>query len=113
MVTCKNIAAATPTAVSSVPCMLLVAGAGCKSLSLPSCLWACCPRLSTRFSHMACDRYSCMRRGEIREGFNMDKNCCSDCMVSLCCHCCAVIQQEKEVETRLSGVVSEIPDLIL
>lgn len=39
----------------------------------------------------------------------MDKNLCGDCMVSLCCHCCAVIQQEKEVKARISGVVSHNP----
>lgn len=39
----------------------------------------------------------------------MDKNLCGDCMVSLCCHCCAVIQQEKEVKAQTSGVVSHNP----
>lgn len=39
----------------------------------------------------------------------MDKNLCGDCMVSLCCHCCAVIQQEKEVKALTSGVVRHRP----
>ncbi|KAH8744915.1 hypothetical protein F5883DRAFT_439401 [Diaporthe sp. PMI_573] len=35
----------------------------------------------------------CIRRGEIREKYHMEKNCCGDCMVSLCCHCCAVVRK--------------------
>lgn len=34
----------------------------------------------------------------------MDSNCCGGCMVSLCCHCCAVIQQ-KAAKARGSGAV--------
>lgn len=36
----------------------------------------------------------------------MDSNCCGGCMVPLCCHRCAVIQQEKAAKARGSGAVS-------
>ncbi|KAH8747634.1 hypothetical protein F5883DRAFT_437146 [Diaporthe sp. PMI_573] len=50
--------------------------------------------------------YQWWRRGEIRKEYQMEKACCSDCVASLCCHCCAIIQQEKEVEARTSNAVS-------
>lgn len=85
-----------PIVVPSVHCMLLVAGAGCRF----SIIFFCVVTLTRSY------RLQCIRRGEIREKGHMDKNLCGDCMVSLCCHCCAVIQQEKEVEALTSGVVS-------
>ncbi|KAL1989146.1 hypothetical protein VTN96DRAFT_3693 [Rasamsonia emersonii] len=43
-----------------------------------------------------------IRRGEMRDRFGITEgNCCTDCMASFCCPCCALIQQEKEAKTRL------------
>ncbi|KAK1140290.1 hypothetical protein N8T08_010493 [Aspergillus melleus] len=39
-------------------------------------------------------------RGEMRERFGIEGSCCGDCCVSLCCGCCALIQEEKEAELR-------------
>ncbi|KAJ5088387.1 hypothetical protein N7456_012003 [Penicillium angulare] len=39
-------------------------------------------------------------RGEMRQKYGIEGSCCGDCCVSLCCGCCALIQEEKEVELR-------------
>ncbi|KAJ5792829.1 uncharacterized protein N7503_008807 [Penicillium pulvis] len=39
-------------------------------------------------------------RGEMRERYGIEGSCCGDCCVSLCCGCCALIQEEKEAELR-------------
>ncbi|TEA14062.1 Protein PLANT CADMIUM RESISTANCE 3 [Colletotrichum sidae] len=46
--------------------------------------------------------YAMMKRGEIRERFNIKGSGMSDCCVSYWCPCCALIQQDNEVKTRLS-----------
>ncbi|OLN92816.1 Cell number regulator 11 [Colletotrichum chlorophyti] len=46
--------------------------------------------------------YAMMKRGEIRERFGIKGSGTSDCCVSYWCGCCALIQQDKEVQARLS-----------
>ncbi|KAI1379655.1 PLAC8-domain-containing protein [Hypoxylon crocopeplum] len=44
--------------------------------------------------------YALMKRGEIRERYNIEGSGFSDCCVSFWCPCCALIQQDNEVKTR-------------
>ncbi|GKT64989.1 PLAC8 family protein [Colletotrichum tofieldiae] len=46
--------------------------------------------------------YGMMKRGEIRERFGIKGSGASDCCVSYWCSCCALIQQDKEVQARMS-----------
>ncbi|KAL0934844.1 Cell number regulator 11 [Colletotrichum truncatum] len=46
--------------------------------------------------------YTMMKRGEIRERFGIKGSGFSDCCTSYWCGCCALIQQDKEVQARLS-----------
>ncbi|KAF5643946.1 plac8 family [Fusarium tjaetaba] len=46
--------------------------------------------------------YSMMKRGEIRERFGIKGSGMNDCCVSYWCLCCALIQQDNEVKSRLS-----------
>jgi len=41
-----------------------------------------------------------MKRGEIREKYDIKGDQMSDCLMSWCCGCCALIQQEKEIIAR-------------
>lgn len=41
-----------------------------------------------------------MKRGEIRERFGIEGSGCGDFCVSMCCPCCALIQQDNEVKGR-------------
>jgi hypothetical protein len=41
-----------------------------------------------------------IKRREIRDRYNIGGDAVTDCLVSWCCHCCALIQQEKEVISR-------------
>ncbi|PYI31231.1 PLAC8-domain-containing protein [Aspergillus indologenus CBS 114.80] len=41
-----------------------------------------------------------IRRGEMRERFGIEGSCCGDCCTTFCCGCCALIQEEKEMELR-------------
>jgi len=42
----------------------------------------------------------CSNRGKIRNKYNIEGNPCTDCLVSCCCTCCDLIQQDKEVKER-------------
>lgn len=42
----------------------------------------------------------CIQRGKIRKTYGIHGGACGDLCVNLCCPCCAVIQQYKEVEMR-------------
>lgn len=44
-----------------------------------------------------------LKRGEIREKYGIKGDAASDCCTSYWCGCCAVIQQEKEVQRRTNG----------
>ncbi|PYH66920.1 PLAC8 family protein [Aspergillus vadensis CBS 113365] len=44
--------------------------------------------------------YQTIRRGELRNKYGIEGSCCGDCCVSMCCGCCALIQEEKEAEIR-------------
>ncbi|KAL2012226.1 hypothetical protein VTN00DRAFT_4944 [Thermoascus crustaceus] len=41
-----------------------------------------------------------VRRGEMRQKHGIDGSCCGDCCVTFWCGCCALIQEEKEMELR-------------
>jgi len=41
-----------------------------------------------------------IRRGEIRNDYSIKGDSLTDCVFSAFCHCCALIQQEKEVIGR-------------
>ena len=43
-----------------------------------------------------------IKRGEIRERFGIKGDGMGDCCSAYWCACCAVIQQEKEVQARLA-----------
>ena len=43
------------------------------------------------------------QRGEIRERLRLNGNGCSDCLVSWCCACCALVQEEREVQDFQQG----------
>ncbi|KAI3332077.1 PLAC8 family-domain-containing protein [Xylariaceae sp. AK1471] len=44
--------------------------------------------------------YAMLKRGEIREKYNIEGSGCGDCCVSFWCSCCALIQQDNEVKIR-------------
>ncbi|RYP71320.1 hypothetical protein DL771_004897 [Monosporascus sp. 5C6A] len=44
--------------------------------------------------------YAMLKRGEIRERYNIKGSGCNDCCVSFWCQCCAAIQQDNEVIIR-------------
>ncbi|KAI1073958.1 PLAC8-domain-containing protein [Whalleya microplaca] len=44
--------------------------------------------------------YAMLKRGEIRERYQIEGSGCNDCCVSFWCSCCAVIQQDNEVKIR-------------
>ncbi|KAI0011571.1 PLAC8-domain-containing protein [Xylariaceae sp. FL0662B] len=44
--------------------------------------------------------YALLKRGEIRERFEIEGSGCNDCCVSYWCPCCALIQQDNEVKMR-------------
>jgi hypothetical protein len=50
-----------------------------------------------------------MKRGEIRQSYNIKGDTVTDCLLSAFCHCCALIQQEKEViaKQQQAGLVSQ------
>ncbi|RYP39203.1 hypothetical protein DL767_002311 [Monosporascus sp. MG133] len=53
--------------------------------------------------------YAMLKRGEIRERYNIKGSGCNDCCVSYWCACCAVIQQDNEViiRQRNAGAVQQ------
>ncbi|KAK4222267.1 cell number regulator 11 [Podospora fimiseda] len=52
--------------------------------------------------------YAMIKRQEIREAFGIKGSGASDCCTSYWCLCCALIQQEKEVQARMtSNVVTQ------
>jgi len=50
-----------------------------------------------------------MKRSEIRQSYNIKGDSVTDCLFSAFCHCCALIQQEKEViaKQQQAGLVSQ------
>lgn len=44
-----------------------------------------------------------MKRGEIRDQYNIEGSDCGDCCVSYWCMCCAMIQADKEVKLRTAA----------
>lgn len=45
--------------------------------------------------------YSMIKRGDIRERFNIPGSGCGDCCAAFWCQCCQVIQADNEVKQRL------------
>ncbi|CEN62752.1 Putative DUF614 domain protein (AFU_orthologue; AFUA_5G00975) [Aspergillus calidoustus] len=41
-----------------------------------------------------------IRRGEMREKHQIEGSCCGDCCTAFWCGCCALVQEEKEMELR-------------
>jgi Cys-rich protein (TIGR01571 family) len=41
-----------------------------------------------------------IRRGEMREKYGIEGSCCGDCCTTFWCGCCALVQEEKEMELR-------------
>jgi len=48
--------------------------------------------------------FNFISRGEIRTKYNLKGDVASDCLFSWCCPCCGLMQQEKEVIARSSGM---------
>ncbi|EXM18252.1 hypothetical protein FOTG_13674 [Fusarium oxysporum f. sp. vasinfectum 25433] len=44
--------------------------------------------------------FNVMKRGEIREAYDIEGSGMGDCCASFWCLCCALIQQEKEMKSR-------------
>lgn len=42
-----------------------------------------------------------INRGKIRERFEYQGNFCGDCILHYFCHCCATLQEYREVQNRL------------
>jgi len=40
------------------------------------------------------------QRGSIRHKYGIDSNGCNDCLLSWCCGCCTLIQEDKEVRSQ-------------
>ncbi|KAF7516371.1 hypothetical protein G7054_g14189 [Neopestalotiopsis clavispora] len=53
--------------------------------------------------------YSMIKRGDIRERFNIPGSGFGDCCAAFCCQCCQVMQADNEVKRRLmvSGPVNK------
>jgi len=50
--------------------------------------------------------YIMMKRGEIRERFNISGDGTGDCCATYWCPCCSLIQQDNEVKTRTQHLVA-------
>ena len=72
-------------------------GCGCLCVNPPSRLWilelTCVAR-----------RWTMKQRGEIREKYGIEGSGCGDCCTAFWCPCCAMVQNDKEVRMRSSGV---------
>ena len=50
------------------------------------------------------DRWTMKQRGQVREKYGIEGSGCGDCCTAFWCPCCAMVQNDKEVRTRSSGV---------
>jgi Cys-rich protein (TIGR01571 family) len=57
------------------------------------------PQVLTSFPHSL----QFIKRGELREKYNIKGDQMTDCLYSAFCHCCVLIQQEKEIIARQSA----------
>ncbi|KAF3926006.1 hypothetical protein ABW20_dc0107800 [Dactylellina cionopaga] len=48
---------------------------------------------------------SMVQRGELRHRYNLKGSGCGDCCRHFCCECCALIQEDRELETRKALLV--------
>ncbi|KAI9794478.1 MAG: hypothetical protein M1833_000391 [Piccolia ochrophora] len=53
--------------------------------------------------------FQMMKRGELREQYNLDGSGFKDCCGAYCCPCCGLVQEEKEVLFRTQGAVQPVP----
>lgn len=47
-----------------------------------------------------------MKRTEIRDRFHIRGSCCGDYCAALCCSCCVLVQNEKEVDARSNAMAT-------
>ncbi|KAF5750131.1 hypothetical protein HS088_TW03G00463 [Tripterygium wilfordii] len=47
-----------------------------------------------------CCWYSCFYRAKMRQQHSLKEDPCRDCLVHLCCECCALCQEYRELTTR-------------
>jgi len=53
--------------------------------------------------------YAPYRRGKIREHYGIEGGFLGDCCVSLCCACCAIVQEANEIEERGTNSAAGAP----
>ena len=54
--------------------------------------------------------WQAMNRSELRAKYNLEGNFCTDILCACCCHCCDLIQQDKEAgyrEAERAGLIVE------
>lgn len=44
-----------------------------------------------------------IKRGEMRRAYGIKGDGFTDCLASCCCHCCTLMQMDKEVVSRQAG----------
>nr|XP_043616555.1 protein MID1-COMPLEMENTING ACTIVITY 1-like isoform X2 [Erigeron canadensis] len=49
---------------------------------------------------VSCCCYTCCIRRKLRNKLNIRGGCCGDFLLHLCCSCCALVQELREIETR-------------
>ncbi len=51
--------------------------------------------------------YATIKRGEIRARYGIAGSAAQDCCISYCCPCCALIQQDNEVQARIASAARD------
>jgi Cys-rich protein (TIGR01571 family) len=54
--------------------------------------------------------YAMLKRTEIRERFGITGSIMEDCCATYWCHCCAIIQHDNEVKSRLPPPIAGLTD---
>ena len=83
------------------------------------CLACCCPcivygKTRQRFAKENCCGACCLcsllpclflvkTRGDIREKYGIEGSCIGDCCTHLCCGCCALVQESREVRAHVGN----------
>ncbi|XP_026380905.1 protein PLANT CADMIUM RESISTANCE 2-like [Papaver somniferum] len=44
--------------------------------------------------------YSCQYRAKFRKTYNLEGNCCTDCLTHFCCQSCALCQEYRELKNK-------------
>jgi len=68
---------------------------------LKCCTGACCgyATVCLLFPGFQCI-FGCLQRGDVRGRYGIDGGGCTDCLTHWCCDCCALIQEDLEVQER-------------